>query len=77
MNEMANECFKSCAQQRIHVKGPDDDNSESLLSSQDIEFNKLEETCIDNCVLRIKHIDGLMERHINEQFNPIFVSKYV
>ena len=43
----------------------------------DIDFTQKEQQCVDRCVGRALNVNKVLERHIDEQFNPVFVSKYL
>ena len=42
-----------------------------------MEFSKNEEECVNRCTLRVKAMQKVVDRHVDEQFNPVFMAKYM
>ena len=64
LRELANECYNMCSARGMKIK-------------PEMEFSKNEEECVNRCTLRVKAMQKVVDRHVDEQFNPVFMSKYL
>ena len=77
MRELANACFDRCCKETLKPVFNKEKAAEKLLEPSDIDLNDYEDKCVRLCSERVARMDKLMEKQLELQFNPMFVSKYV
>ena len=63
MRSMANLCMSKCQE---HAKATDS-----------TDFSLLEQQCLAKCEAKVAKVQKLVERHVDDTFNPDFVHKYI
>ena len=63
MRKLSNECVLTCTKE----KG----------SLTRMEFTENEEVCVQRCEKKVEKMQGVLERHLTDAFNPFFYLKYI
>ena len=75
MRSLANHCVTKC--NAFEQKQPGKASAEQAEPRRLPKFTEMEEVCLAKCEAKMIDLTSVVERHIDESFNPSFVRKFI